>query len=131
MRVPRELRHPLFLVGTALYLGTALYKTGGPLVARWPPLPPLLRHHLADVLALPLLLSLELWGLRRLYFRQPAFVLPTSWIISSWVVTSVWFEAVLPRFDARATADPLDALAYALGGLIFWRWMNRPDSAAA
>ncbi len=130
-RLPAELRHPLFVLGTAVYVVLVVYRHGGPLAARWhwPPLPALVRHHLADVLTLPLLLSLELWGLRRLYFRQPAFVLPASWIFSSWVVVSIWFEGLLPRFDASATADWLDVVAYALGGLLFWRWLNRPDSS--
>jgi hypothetical protein len=127
MRWPRELRHPLFLIGTALYMVAVAYKYGGSVLGHWPPLPPLLRAYLADVLTLPLELTLALCAMRRLYFRQPAFVLPTSWIFSTWVVMAVWFEGVLPRYDARATADPLDVVAYALGGLVFWRWMNLPD----
>lgn len=127
MRWPRELRHPLFLVGTGLYVVAVLYKYAGSVSAHWPPLLPLLRAHLADALTLPLELTLALCAMRRLYFRRPEFVLPTSWIFSTWVVMSVWFELVLPRYDARATADPLDVVAYALGGLVFWRWMNLPD----
>ena len=130
-RLPAELRHPLFLLGTAVYGVLVVYRHGGNLAAHWhwPPLPGLVRHHLADLLTLPLLLTLELWALRRLYFRNPAFVMPASWIFSSWVVVSIWFEGLLPRFDATATGDPLDVLAYALGGLIFWRWLNRPAPA--
>lgn len=127
MKWPRELRHPIFLLGTGLYVLAAAYKYGGAVSASWPAPPALLRHHLADALALPLELTLMLSGMRRWYFRNPAFVLPTSWIISFWLVTSVWFEGILPRYDARATADPLDVVAYAVGGLVFWRWMNRPD----
>lgn len=127
MRWPRELRHPLFLVGTGLYVVAVIYKYGGSISAHWPPLLPLLRAHLADTLTLPLELTLALFAMRRLYFRQPAFVLPTSWIFSTWVVMSVWFEGILPHYDTRATADPLDVVAYALGGLVFWRWMNLPD----
>ncbi|TGE06081.1 hypothetical protein [Hymenobacter fodinae] len=105
----------------------AAYKYGGPVSAQWPVLPRLLRAHLGDVLALPLQLTLMLYAMRRWYFRRPEFVLPAAWIFSFWLVTSVWFEGVLPRFDARATADPLDVVAYAVGGLVFWRWMNLPD----
>ncbi|MFD2783968.1 hypothetical protein [Hymenobacter rubripertinctus] len=125
-RLPAELRHPLFLLGAATYGGLALYRHAGARSVHWPPLPELVRHHLTDLLTLPLLLTLALWALRRLYFRQPAFVLPASWIFSAWLVVAVWFEGLLPRFDARATADWLDVGAYALGGLLFWRWLNRP-----
>ena len=124
-QVPAELRHPLFLTGATLYLVAISQKVGGPALrlAWWPPV---LRHHLADLLALPLELTVVLWLMRRFYFRQPGFVLPASWIFSTWVVFVVWFEIVWPRYGRGATADPLDALAYGLGGLVFWRWMNRP-----
>ncbi|SNR57862.1 hypothetical protein [Hymenobacter sp. AT01-02] len=129
MKWPRELRHPLFLSGVVLYAVAASTKYGGPLTARWQ-LPELLRSYLADTLALPLELTLVLFVMRRWYFRRPRFVLPATWIFSTWVVFSIWFEALVPRFDARATADPLDVVAYAVGGLIFWRWLNRPDAPA-
>ncbi|AIZ64102.1 hypothetical protein PK28_11065 [Hymenobacter sp. DG25B] len=75
---------------------------------------------------LPLQLTLLLWFMRRCYFRQPAFVLPLSWIISTWVVIAIWFELLMPYFNSRMVADPLDVVAYTLGGFIFWRWMNQP-----
>ena len=123
-RWPAELRHPLFLVGAVLYLVSAAHKRHwlGP----WPLWPPAFTSYLADTLTLPLELTLLLWLMRRYYFRNPAFVLPVSWIFSTWLVMAVWFEGLLPRFDARATADPLDGVAYAVGGLVFWRWLNRP-----
>ncbi|WP_375437924.1 hypothetical protein [uncultured Hymenobacter sp.] len=124
-RWPGELRHPLFLVGVALYVLVAAHKYGGPLFADWQ-LPSLVRFYLADVLALPLELTLILYVMRHWYFRSPGFKLPASWIFSAWLVTAIWFEGVLPRIDARATADPLDVVAYAVGGLLFWRWLNRP-----
>lgn len=125
MKWPRELRHPLFLAGTVLYVVVAARKYGGPRFTHWW-LPDVVRFHLADVLALPLELTLILYFMRRWYFRQPSFVLPASWIVSTWVVFAVWFEVILPLFDHRATADPLDVLAYGVGGFIFWRWLNRP-----
>lgn len=125
-QLPPELRHPLFVAGTLAYLVMALYKQNSPLVAGLARPPVVLRAHLADALALPLLLTLALWLLRRFYFRQPTFVLPISWVFSSWLVFSVWFEWLLPRFNVRATADWRDVLAYALGGLVFGVWMNRP-----
>ena len=90
-------------------------------------LPAVLTSYLADVLALPLLLTVALLLLRHGYFRQPTFVLPGAWVVGAWVVFSVWFEGLLPRWQpAVATADPLDVLAYAVGGWVFWRWLNVP-----
>ena len=116
----RELRHPLVLTGALLYALLTYGRQGA-----HGPLPALVTGYLADLLFLPLALTLALATLRHLYFRRAAFVLPPTWILSAWLVTTVWFELLLPRWRASATADPLDALAYALGGLLFARWLNR------
>jgi hypothetical protein len=118
--VPREFRHPLFLALAALYalvLGAQHWAPG------W--LPGVLNSYLTDVACLPLELTLALVVLRYGYFRRPAFVLPTAWIGAAWLVTAAWFELLLPRLRPGATADPLDVLAYALGALLFARWLNR------
>jgi hypothetical protein len=112
-------------VCTALYIPIALHKYSGPLLWGWR-LPNVVRFYLADVVALPLELTLLLYMMRHWYFRRPSFVLPTTWIVGTWLVFGVWFEGILPRIDHRATADPLDVVAYAVGGFIFWRWLNRP-----
>jgi hypothetical protein len=118
----REFRHPLFLTFALLYVGARGNRWWGHL-----PIPPVLNSYLADVACLPLELTLALVVLRRGYFRRPDFVLPSSWIISAWLVTAVWFELLLPRWQPAATADPLDVLAYAVGAGIFGRWLNRPQ----
>ncbi|MDF7811882.1 hypothetical protein [Hymenobacter sp. YC55] len=122
-RGPYELRQPLFLLGAVLYFLAILHKRGvGPL----PYWPPVLGSYLADVLTLPLELTLLRWIMRRFYFQTPVFVLPTSWVVATWLTISVWFEGILPYFSRTATGDPLDVVAYAVGGLIFWRWLNQP-----
>lgn len=93
------------------------------------PLPTLVTCYLADVLALPLALSAALWLMRHLYFHQPGFTLPAAWVIATWVAWSIWFEGILPTLQPQATADVGDVLAYALGGLIFWRWLNVPATS--
>lgn len=90
------------------------------------PLPVLLTSYLADVLALPLLLTAALLLMRHGYFRQAAFVLPGSWVVAAWALLSLWFEWWLPRVQPAAVADPLDVLAYAVGAWVFWRWLNVP-----
>jgi hypothetical protein len=52
--------------------------------------------------------------------------LPRSWVVAAWLAVSVWFEGLLPLWSVQATADSLDVLAYALGGLAFQKWLNRP-----
>lgn len=119
---PAELRQPLFVAGAAAYLLLSASR-------RWLhwPLPRAVAHQGADLLALPLMLTVLLCVMRRFYFRQPTFTLPTAWIVSTWLSTSVLFEGLLPLLrPAAATADWRDVLAYALGGLVYARWLNRP-----
>jgi hypothetical protein len=121
---PAELRQPLFLVLAGLYLFSLLNRH-----YRFWALPAALNSHLADLLALPLLLTVTLSVMRRQYFRQPAFVLPGSWVASTWLSTSGLFEVLLPLLRPHAfRADWLDVVAYGLGGVVFWRWLNRPAS---
>jgi hypothetical protein len=110
--------HPL-VVGAALAYGS------GQLARRWLhwPLPPLLAAYLSDLLCLPLMLSVALAMHRLLICRTGT--LPRSWVVAAWLAVSVWFEGLLPLWSVQATADPLDVVAYALGGLIFQRWLNR------
>ncbi|RYU81279.1 hypothetical protein [Hymenobacter persicinus] len=119
--LPREFRHPLFVAGVAAYGLVQFNRFVVPGL-----LLPLLTSYLADLVCLPLELTVALVGLRRLYFRRPGFVLPTAWIFSTWVVTALWFELALPHLQPSATADPLDVVAYALGALAFGGWLNRP-----
>jgi hypothetical protein len=122
MNLPRELRRPLLIAMALSYCAIFINRHWG----HWP-LPPAINSYVSDLLALPLLLTVVLACMRHLYFRQPAFVLPVSWVLSTWLALSVWFEVVLPRWrPAIATADALDVVAYGIGGLIFWQWLNRP-----
>ncbi|MCR5889813.1 hypothetical protein LRS06_18965 [Hymenobacter sp. J193] len=120
--LPQELRQPLFIGGAVLYLFSCINRYWAP----WPPLPAFINSHLGDLLTLPLELTLALWVLRRFYFRRPDFVLPLAWIASTWVVVAIWFELLMPFFKPGMVADPLDVVAYTVGGWVFWRWMNRP-----
>ncbi|HEX8329226.1 MAG TPA: magnesium citrate secondary transporter [Hymenobacter sp.] len=119
MRALSVLRHPLFLGSALLYGSYQLNK-------RWLhwPLPPWLTSYLSDVLFLPLALSFALAVHQVLYGRHAT--LPGTWVLAAWAGVALWFEALLPRWSATASADPADVLAYAAGALIFQRWLNKP-----
>lgn len=115
------LRRPLFVAAASLY-GLMQLLTRG---LRYP-LPHWTTSWLADALAMPVILTLALVA-QRLLRRQPAFVLPPSWLLAAWLYVSCWFELLAPWLrPARYTADWLDVLAYAAGTLAFGRWLNRP-----
>jgi hypothetical protein len=107
-------------------MSAALAYGSGQLARRWLhwPLPGLLGAYLGDLLCLPLMLSAALALHRALICRTGT--LPGAWVLGAWLAVSVWFEGLLPLCSAQATADPLDVVAYALGGLAFQRWLNKP-----
>jgi hypothetical protein len=83
-----------------------------------------LRGYFSDLLFLPAALPPMLWLQRRLRLRDVDS--PPAWseLVLHWAVWSVAAELVAPHLFARATGDPWDVVAYAIGGMIaacFWQ----------
>ena len=74
--------------------------------------------YLDTFLFLPIALGLPAWALR---LWQPDFRWNPWFIAGAWAAASLAFEAWIPCFDARFTADIWDVLSYALGAWLFWR----------
>ena len=81
-----------------------------------------------DLLCLPIFLPMSLllqrWVRIRSHDRRPL-----AWeIVQHWIVFSVMFELIVPRLHGfRSTADPLDVVAYFVGGVVAgygWRWID-------
>ena len=83
-----------------------------------------------DVLIMPLLLAAILAS-HRLAGRPAGWILPLSHSMPVLAGYALFFEVVLPRLDARATADGLDVAAYAAGWLVFQFLLNVPGTGAA
>jgi hypothetical protein len=80
--------------------------------------------YLNDLLCLPLFLPIILGVQRLLRIRRHDGV-PRMWeMLQHWIIFSVLFEIVLPRYPQyfRTTADEIDVVAYLIGGLIAWAW---------
>jgi hypothetical protein len=76
-------------------------------------------HYVNDLLCLPLFLPIILWAQRMIGLRRHDGP-PRLWeVLQHWLVFSLIFEVVVPRFPDRfrSTADPLDGAAYLVGGL--------------
>lgn len=118
MRPFRYLRDPLFLLGCAAYA-----------LNRWvlkPYLPSGFLHSYFNDLwlipcALPPVLLIQRWFKLRPHDDPPR----SGEILFQLVVWSILFEVIEPRFVSRATGDPRDVLAYAVGGLIAGFWWQR------
>ncbi|MEJ8802558.1 hypothetical protein [Pontibacter sp. H249] len=113
----KVLQHPLFIACLLLFCLNQVLENNGVYV--WP-----LHTHLDDFLCLPLTLTIIL-AAERVYFQNPAFILPKRYLVIAAVLFSLMFEVILPLFAARYTADPWDVIAYAAGALLFQLSINR------
>ena len=80
-----------------------------------------------DLLCLPLFLPMILWVQGRLRLRLHDHP-PRMWeILQHWVIFSVLFEVILPRYPQyfHTTTDPLDVAAYLAGGVLAWLWWRK------
>lgn len=101
-----------FLPFFILYLGTLFLKNHPEIYSGW------ITHYLADLLCIPIVLQLSLWGLR-FFKKNNQLYLSKSQIWIAFVYVSIVFEGILPYFKTKYTGDPLDALMYLLGTLFY------------
>ena len=109
-------RDPLFVVGCALYG-----------LNRWVLKPHVhsdfLHGQFNDILLIPCALPLVLWLQRQLGLRHHDLPPTLREIAFHLAVWSALFEVVGPHF-LRVTGDPLDVLAYAIGGAVAGIWWH-------
>ena len=86
--------------------------------------PPWASARLDDLVCLPLVLTVIL-ALHRLAGRPPTWPLPLAHGLAVTLGYALFFEWVLPRWDARAVADGGDVLCYAAGLIVFQLLINR------
>lgn len=82
-----------------------------------------LSGYLSDVLCIPLIVT---WisVLLRHYYKSD-FLPQRSMVWCTFLIVSVYFEGILPKFSEQATADAWDVLAYFAGTLIWLLFMSR------
>jgi hypothetical protein len=77
------------------------------------------RNHLDDLLAMPIILYLT-QSLMRLLYKNYDFKLDIPMLILGFLMVSIGFEWVLPKYFEHLTSDFWDVLCYALGTVIFY-----------
>lgn len=82
-------------------------------------MPKIIRNYYADLVALPIMLSIILTILRHLK-SEKNLVLSKYKVFVAFIYLSVVFEFILPYFSLRYTRDYYDLLAYAFGASIFY-----------
>lgn len=87
------------------------------------PRPWWVQHYLDDLLCLPLVLTLTLFVLR--FFYGPRQRLSRYQVAFAVIYFALAFEVFFPKFMPRYTSDWVDAALYAVGGVIFCRFLNK------
>lgn len=83
------------------------------------PVPPILNNYLADLLCMPIVLSICLFCVQAIK-KDRNLKLPAFSIFSLFILYSIYFEVILPPLHERYTADYIDVIIYFLGSLIFY-----------
>ncbi len=119
MKLYSPLRDPLWLASLALFALNLWWIK--PNFAGW-----FWHGSLNDVLCLPVSMPVCVWVLARLKWRDggPPRAPEIALCLLFW---SLIFEVLLPQTDVFgrfAAGDPLDVLAYAIGGVVGWIWWH-------
>jgi hypothetical protein len=87
---------------------------------------PVLNGYINDLAAIPVIANLGLWFQRVLIIRNNYYVL-SAWQVAFIVIyVSVLFELALPHYSRTYTADWTDVLLYSIGGVFFYKIINKP-----
>ena len=88
------------------------------------PVPIFLSHYFADLLCLPLLLSVVVIGMRWVK-SLPNLTLNLPMVVCAVLAVGFVFEYWLPQISQRYTADGLDLWMYGVGGGLFWVFQTK------
>jgi len=113
----KVLLHPIFLVAVLLAATNQLLERNGIFL-------PFIHSYLDDLLCFPIVLTVGLAGYRLIH-QDDAYTLGPWQVWATVVLYTVMFEWVLPSYSPVYTADALDVVAYAVGAMVFLRWVNR------
>lgn len=111
------LLHPFFLLALGLYLlNRFLLSLLGLSQFQVP--------YLNDILCLPVVLTLALWLQQKLFPGSCRHRLLAGQVIFTVLYIVVFFEGILPTLSSRYTRDYWDILAYTVGGLFYYFFLN-------
>ena len=115
----KTLLNKWFLGGCLVWvIVTTLRRDGHPL--------PVLNGYINDLLAIPVIANLGLWFQRVFVIRNDYYVLSPWHVVFIVVYVSVLFELVLPYYSKTYTGDWIDVILYMVGGVFFYKIINRP-----
>lgn len=84
-----------------------------------------LYSYLDDLIFFPIILSTIL--IIEQFFRHNwSYIIPFTHVLSAFLIFSLLLELVFPKFSERFTADPIDVLAYFIGSVFYYLFLNKP-----
>lgn len=87
---------------------------------------PYLNGYLTDIFAIPIIATLALCFQRVIVFKNNFYTLSKWHVVFITVYVSLVFELLLPRLSKTYTGDWVDVGLYIVGGIFFYRQMNKP-----
>jgi hypothetical protein len=87
---------------------------------------PVINGYIDDMAAIPVMANLALWFQRVFIIKNDYYVLAPWHVIFITAYVALVFEGLLPVLSKIYTADWIDVVLYVLGGLFFYRIMNKP-----
>ena len=114
----RNISHPLFILSCFLFLAHQLIQKGFGVHI------PFVHSYLDDLLVMPIILTLILVERRKFYGWGKDFVFSLPVTTALVLTFSLIFELLFPYLSPEFTFDWWDCLAYGIGGVMFYRYLN-------
>ncbi len=87
---------------------------------------PVINGYINDAAAIPVIANLGLWFQRVFLIKNDYYVLAKWHVVFIVAYVILIFEILLPSFSKTYTSDWIDMLLYIIGGLFFYKVMNKP-----
>lgn len=85
--------------------------------------------YLNDVLCLPVVLPVAWWLQQKLFPQSARPRLNGAQVFFTWLYFSIFFEGILPAYSEKFTRDYWDILAYAIGAIFYYLFLNPKASS--
>jgi hypothetical protein len=107
----KPLSSNVFIASCFLFVGSQLFQ--------WTTNEPSFVHsYLDDLVVMPILLTITCVFLR-IVFKQENLQLELPMIVSAFILLSIVFEFVLPRYSSNFYADKWDVVCYGIGTVVY------------
>ena len=90
------------------------------------PLPSFINGYIDDAFAIPVIANLMLCFQRVLIIKSNFYTLSAWHVVFITAYVTLVFEVMLPIFSKTYTGDWIDTLLYVIGGIFFYKVMNKP-----